>query len=493
MNNDYEKKNKEESTESAQNSGGHERRKNRFDGKQNKKQIRMGTGVVLSILAFVILYAIVNLSAISSVLATVISVMTPIIMGFAIAYLLNPILRFCETKIFARIENKKVIRLLSLVSTYTFALAVIGAITFFTVPRVLDEVLANLIPSFDSYIDSTTEYINGLITEYLNSHYIPNIDRNQLLSFVARFFSESGDIIQALGEYAVKYGTGLVIGVKNLVFAFFISIYVLASKERLGAFANKASSAFLSAKTKRSVYKYVKLSDHSFGDFIVRKLLGSLIVSVITFIFLAILDAPFGSTISTIVGVTNIVPIFGPILGGGASFFILFVVDPAKALIFLAFIITVKQIDAHIIRPRIFDTSKDISALSEIIAILIMGEMLGVLGMILAVPVFSVIIAVFGELTEDKLRKKNMPVNTAEYYPENSLIDPYEEHSFGQKISIGMGRIFSDIFGKVTKKGKKGNSTDAPEDSVSEKSEKNADLSAPTEGSEDTSANNKSE
>ena len=488
MNNDYENKDKENIKDPEDNEE-KDRRKVRNENRQVKKQIRMGTGVTLSILAFVILYAIVNLSEISSVAAAVISILTPVIIGFAIAYILSPILRFFETRVFKDIGNKKAIRALSLISTYVLALLVIGSAAFFVFPHVLEEVLVDLIPSFDIYIDTTTEYINGLITEYLNTHYVPNIDRTQLLNFVARFFSESGDVIQALGEYAVKYGTGLVIGVKNLVFAFFISIYVLVSKERLGAFANKVASAFLSGKSKRSVYKYVKLSDHSFGDFIVRKIIGSIIICIVTFIFLAMLDAPFHTTVSAIIGVTNIVPIFGPIVGALLSFFIIFIVDPIKALIFLAFIFVVKQIDSHLIRPRIFDTSTDISALSEIIAILIMGELFGVPGMILAVPVFSVIIAVISELTEDKLRRKNMPVNTAEYYPENSLTDPYEDKTLGQKISIGLGGIFSDIFGAVTGKNKKTQDAETSDNSTAESGDK-TDISTDAEVEKGSASDN---
>lgn len=481
MNNDYENKNQEKNKDTEQEKKGGEPRKVRGDDRQGKRQLRMGTGVVLCLLAFVVLYAVVNLSAINSVISAAITVLTPVIIGFAIAYILNPVLSFIEGKIFKGIESKKLKRALSLFSTYLLAFIIIAITVLFTVPRVVEDVLVRLIPSFDSYIDDTVASINGLITEYFNTHYVPNLNKNQLITAIARFFTESGDLVQAVGEYAIKYGAGLVVGIKNLVFAVFISIYVLASKEHLKAFADKAATAFLRSKTKKTVYKYVRLSNHSFGDFLVRKILGSLIVSVITLVFLAIIDAPFYATVSTIIGITNIVPLFGPIVGAALSFFIIFIVDPTKALIFLVFIFAVKQIDAHLIRPRLFDTTGDISALAEIIAILIMGDLFGVPGMVLAVPVFSVIIAVVNEITEDKLRKKNMPVNTAEYYPENSLEDSYGEveESLGDMLSEGAGGIFTELFdtatGKKSKRLKKKPSDEAADKDADKKTETTAE------------------
>ena len=171
---------------------------------------------------------------------------------------------------------------------------------------------------------------------------------------------------------------------------------------------------------------------------------------------------PFYLLVSTIVCVTNVIPVFGPFIGAIPSFFIILIVDPAKAFIFLALILIIQQLDGNVIGPKILGNSTGMSSLGVMISIIIMGDLFGVVGMILGVPIFAVALAIVNELSEDKLRKKNLPVNTAEYYPENSLVDPYAPHeTFTHRIfslaGKAFGRIFKIIFGKKDTKEQKEN------------------------------------
>ncbi|MBQ8849813.1 MAG: AI-2E family transporter [Clostridia bacterium] len=412
------------------------------------------TVAVICIALFVALYAIVNISGLSAAAGTVIEVLTPVIIGFGLAYLLNPILKFFEGRVFGKLKSKAFVRVISLLSTYIVAALFLVAVIFLMLPQLIESIIV-LVTSFDTYIDNTINLINGLIGKYLDTHNEIEVNREQLLSLISRFFTTSGDVFQAIGEYAVKYGTGLVVGVKNFVFAIFISIYVLIAKTNLKAQANKLSTAFLSAEGKERLYKYARLCNKTFGGFLVGKIIDSLIIGLITLVTLFFFDMPFYVLVSTIVCVTNVIPVFGPFIGAIPSFFIIFIVDPSKAFLFLLLIIIIQQIDGNIIGPKILGNSTGMSSLGVMVSIIIMGDLFGVIGMILGVPIFAVILAIINELAENRLRKKNLPVNTAEYYPADSLVDPYATHeTLSHKIFTLAGHLFGKLFKLIFKRSK---------------------------------------
>ena len=409
--------------------------------------------LIVALAAFVGLYAIVNLDSLSGFASGIISVLNPVIIGFGIAYLLNPILKFFERKIFKKVKSKKALRALSVVCTYLTAALVLVGIVFLIVPQVVESVMG-LVGSFDTYIDNTIHLINGLIETYLDTHNTPPIDRAQLLGFVTKLFTTSGNLFESIGAYVMKYGTGLVIGVKNIVFALFISVYVLLSKEGIKAQLVKLTTAFMKTEQKDMLYRYVKLCNKTFGNFFIGKIIDSLIIGVITLITLFFFNMPFYVLVSVIVGVTNVIPVFGPFIGAIPSFFIIFIVDPAKAFIFLIIILIIQQIDGNIIGPKILGNSTGLSSLGVMIAILVMGEWLGVIGMIIGVPIFAVILAIINEFAENKLRKKNLPVNTAEYY-NSGAVDHNEHHeSVYHKIFVFAGHVFGKLFNVVFKREK---------------------------------------
>ena len=465
MNEDYKKDDRAETTEEQKKTdvGG---------GKHNKKRRGIGGTViaVICLAAFVLLYAVVNVSSLSAAVSRVIEVLTPVILGVGLAYLLNPTMNFFERKVFKWVKHKKLLRGLSLVSTYAFALIFLVAVIFLIIPQLVESVVL-LVVSFDSYIDNTINLINGLIEEYLNTHSEIKINREQLLGFISKLFTTSGDFFQSVGEYVIKYGTGLVVGVKNFVFAVFISIYILISRENLKAQVDKLTTAFLRADARHKLYKYARLCNKTFAGFLVGKIIDSLIIGAITLVTLFCLDMPFYVLVSAIVCVTNVIPVFGPFIGAIPSFFIIFIVDPTQAFLFLLVIFIIQQIDGNIIGPKILGNSTGMSSLGVMVSIIIMGEWFGVIGMVLGVPIFAVVLAIVNELAENRLRKKNMPINTAEYYPADSLVDPYATHeTLSHRIFTFAGHLFGDLFRLIFKrKAKEENTAYEADDSENNK------------------------
>lgn len=427
--------------------------------KAPKKKHSSATVAIACAIIFISLYALVNIKTVSGLLSGILSVFAPIILGFAFAYMLNPILKLFEFKIFKKIKNKGVLRGLSLVMTYVVAILIVTAIIFLMVPQLIDSI-SDFVKKFDSYMETTASFINSFIADFLGSHDVPEtVNKEEVISFISRLFAESGNVFEAVGNYVLEYGTGLVVGIKNVILAIFISIYVLGSKERLKAQTNKLATAIMRPSGKRRFFKYLHLCNRTFSGFFVGKIIDSLIIGAITLVVLLIFNMPYAILVSTIVCITNVIPVFGPFIGAIPSFFIIFIVDPQKALIFLVLIFLIQQLDGNVIGPKILGDSTGLSSLGVIVSIIIMGEYFGVIGMIVGVPIFAVAVNLIKELIERKLRVKDLPTNTADYYESDSLVDPYGEHeTVAHKLFRNIGKLFSKIKNRKSKSDKESES-----------------------------------
>ena len=402
--------------------------------------------------AFLILYIIVNASVFGGVFSAVMSVLTPIILGGALAYMLNPILKLFEFKVFKKLKNKKLLRGLSLLLTYVVALLIVVAVLLLLIPQLIQSIM-DFAGKFDYYIDTTINALNDFIAKIMDNNGMNDVIRKEsIFDAISNLVSKSGDLFSGIMGYIVEYGMGLIIGIKNAVLAVFISIYILSSKERLSAQTKKLTTAIFSPKGRRRFYRYVRLCDRTFGGFFVGKIIDSLIIGVITAIVLLIFRMPYVLLISAIICITNIIPVFGPIIGAIPSFFIIFIVDPKKALLFLVLILLIQQLDGNVIGPKILGNSTNLSSLGVIISIIVMGEFFGVIGMIVGVPIFAVGVALIKEMIEHRLRKKELSTDTADYYARDSLVDPHESHeTYSQKLFKNMGASFGKLVSKFKK------------------------------------------
>ena len=231
-------------------------------------------------------------------------------------------------------------------------------------------------------------------------------------------------------------------------------MYILSAKERLKAQTVKVATAVFSPNKARRFFKYVNLCDRIFGGFFIGKIIDSMIIGTITLVALLIFRIPYAPLVSAIVGITNIIPVFGPFIGAIPSAFIIFMDSPQKALLFLVLILLIQQLDGNVIGPRILGNTTGISSLGVIISIIIMGEYCGVIGMLVGVPIFAVVISIVKEIVDNKLKSKNKPTDTAEYYSIDSLEDPHGVHKKHlAKMFEGIASLFTRIFRpKKTKK-----------------------------------------
>lgn len=409
--------------------------------KNSKKYV---TRILVCVIIFVSAFVIVNFSNVTGVFGAILSVLLPIILGAALAYFLNPILKLYEFKVFKKIKNKALLRGLSILMTYVTLFLILAGFIAILVPSLLDSV-STLVANADSHLNSTAQLVNNIAVKFTdNEKYATLLTGEKLKDLLMKALSA----LMPSNDDAWNIITGIGVGLKNTFLAFFISLYMLISKERLSAQFRKLSTAVLGANGRKRLYRYIRIIHRNFGGYFSGVLVDAIIIMLVSFVCFLIFNIPYAPLIAVIIGVTNIIPIFGPFLGAIPSFIIIFIQNPTKALIFAILILVIQQIDGNIIAPKVLGNSTNISSLGVIIAITVMGDYFGIVGMIIGVPIFAAAIAIGKEFIDYRLRMAEMPTDTAEYYTDDSLVDPHEIH---ETISHKLFRKITEFFRKLFK------------------------------------------
>jgi predicted PurR-regulated permease PerM len=213
-------------------------------------------------------------------------------------------------------------------------------------------------------------------------------------------------------------GTGVryvVTGVYNLVIGIIVSVYLLSNREAFIASAKRILYSILSVDTAKRFLNVLRFADRTFIGFINGKLLDSAIIGLICYIGCSILQMPYALLVSVMIGITNIIPFFGPLIGAVPSALIILMVDPVKCLVFVIFVILLQQLDGNIIGPKILGNSVGINGFWVMFSIIIGAGFFGFWGMVLGVPVFVVIYTIIKESVRRKLLRNDLPTDEASY------------------------------------------------------------------------------
>ena len=310
---------------------------------KNSRRSSFITITVYAVLWF-ILYIIANISVFKTLLSSVFSVLSPLVIGLAVALLCNPIMNAFDQRVLKKIPLKKLRRGLSIAVTYVIILLVIALFVFLIVPELTNSV-NELFSNFDNYItnvvSSVNKVLNNLFGNKENAPYREFLNPDEITEKLTSLLSGTGTLLETIYEYAQQYGGKFVTSLSNIVIGVFISFYLLLSKEKWCAHCNKFFRAFLSDDHFDTLNSAVKLTRRSFGSFVEGKIVDSLIIGVLTFIVLTIFRMPYTALISVVVGVTNVIPYFGPFIGAIPSAFIILIAEPGKTLPFLLIILII--------------------------------------------------------------------------------------------------------------------------------------------------------
>lgn len=350
-------------------------------------------------------------------------VLQPIIIGFIVAYLINPIMMFLENHLLKLIEprmkNKRKAK------KAARSVSVAGALIFFLliIFLLLDMVVPQLMQSIQNMIVNLPSEVNGLIKWIEQTLSADSETADKLSEGLLGITNWLEEFLQKqLLPQAKIYIASITSGVINMVMVLFnfiigliISIYLLMSKETFVGQGKKLIYTIFSPKMGNRVLHTMRMTNQMFGGFISGKILDSAIIGILCYIGLLILRMPYSLLVAVIVGVTNIIPFFGPYIGAVPSFILIVLADPWKGLYFLVFILVLQQIDGNIIGPKILGNSTGLSSFWVIFAILVGGGMFGFIGMLLGVPTFAVIYYLARELTAYILRRRKLPEDTSSY------------------------------------------------------------------------------
>ncbi|MEG0895602.1 MAG: AI-2E family transporter [Oscillospiraceae bacterium] len=375
--------------------------------------------VILATLASVTL--LYNFEKVKGWLSIIFKIIKPFVIGFALAYLLNPIMKYLEEKPLAYISNKKkkplkksTVRLISLLCTIIFAFTIVVGLFWLILPQVVVSV-KNIISNFETYTANLEAWMLGIVS-----------GSDTIASFVDEFLGNiNGGVVEFLKNLVPKLDAvisqvtsgliGAVVLLKDIFVGIIISIYVLISKERFSAQSKKVLYSIFSIKRTNNIINLTRHSNKVFGGFIVGKIIDSAIIGVICFIGMSIFKMPYALLISTIIGATNVIPFFGPFIGAIPSALLILMIEPLTCLYFCIFVLVLQQFDGNILGPKILGDSTGLSAFWVIFAILVSGQMFGFIGMLVGVPAFAVLYTLIVEYIENNLKKKNLPVSTDKY------------------------------------------------------------------------------
>lgn len=381
----------------------------------NNKYATIAIYAFLVICGSILLYlGISQMSTIKSSISDFMGTLQPFIIGGALAYLLNFILRFYEDYILSHEAFNKLKksgkRGIGLLLTYITASIITYLFIQFVLPQLMDSIIG-LVNNIPEYVNDVTKFTNDIVDNLnLQPEYI-NLITDKFGEAITYIITILSNLVPVIGNFVV----GATSSILNIIIGIIVSIYILIDKEKFMALGKKIVYALCSEEKAKFILRLATQSNMTFSRFIGGKILDSLIIGVLTFIILSIFKMPYILLISVIIGVTNIIPFFGPFIGGIPAAIIILFVSPIQALWFVIIIIVIQQIDGNIIGPKILGDSIGISAFWILFSLLVAAKFMGFVGMVVGVPLFAIFYSIIKEIIENKLSKKGLPVETEKY------------------------------------------------------------------------------
>ncbi|MDF2686687.1 MAG: family transporter [Clostridia bacterium] len=364
--------------------------------------------ILLITYCILLIVALVKIDTVLTFILYAFSLLTPLFIGIAIAFILNRPYSFIY-KLFCNLFNKSkdnlLIKIISIIFIYLSFFAIIGGIISFIIPQLTDST-RTLIENMDSYWNKLQEFVTDLSTQFN----ITNLDFTEIKNTVQQLLSNASSIFTDVFSRIFIFTTSVFSSVTNFILGLILSIYLLADKIKLKKQFIGIIKAYIPKKISDSILEIGSFTIEIFSNFITGQITEAFIIGILCFIGMNIFGFGYPLLISTLVGVTNLIPIAGPFIGAIPSAFILLMIDPFQALWFIIFITILQQLESNLIYPKVVGSSVGLPAIWVLISIIIGGGLFGVLGMLLAVPTVSVIYKLLKIETERRLKEKNISI-----------------------------------------------------------------------------------
>lgn len=387
--------------------------------RRNNHYFGWGLTAVCVVCAVLLIYDLVfRDSIVLAYLRQMASILAPILYGCAMAYLLAPIVKWFERSIFrhsGRNPPAKLVRGVSILLTWLVVFALLYGLLSVLLPELVESV-KQLAANAQGYYYTVYNWVLHLLE---NNPEFAARAREVINEYYTDALTWINDNLMPQVQLAVTALSGGVVGVlvffKNLFIGVMVSLYLLGAKESFSAAGCKLCYTLLPEDRAALFIRGVKTTDRIFSGFVRGKLLDSLIIGILCFFFSSLFEFPYAPLVSVVVGVTNIIPFFGPFLGAIPSTFLILLVSPRQALYFVIFVLALQQLDGNVIGPKILGNTTGLSSLWVIIAILVGGGFFGVAGMFFGVPVCACLNSLMNFFVEARLRKKGLSSDSGEY------------------------------------------------------------------------------
>ncbi|MDL2300099.1 AI-2E family transporter [Clostridiaceae bacterium OttesenSCG-928-D20] len=398
----------------------------------DKKYLYWGVTAFLVIASCLLFFWIlIRMPEIMAVIKKILGILSPFIWGMILAYLLNPLMNQLETRAFkplakrifekSKRKQKNIFtfsRGLSLATSILLAIMAVFILLWMILPQLYYSI-ESIVQNINNFMPRGIAWVEETLENYpMVEDFVINIMGNATTTFTDWIANSLMPQMSSAITVVTSGVWSLVSGIMDVLIGLIISCYIIYNKERFGAQIKMTLCSLIPTKTLKKILNGVSITNKAFTSFLSGKLLDSLIIALICYIGCSIMNIPYTVLVSVIIGITNIIPFFGPIIGGVPTTLIILMVSPVKGLIYAIFVILLQQFDGNILGPKILGGTTGMSGFWIMFAILVGGGMFGFVGMICGVPVFSIIYTAVRGIVFERLERKKMPIDSREYYPD---------------------------------------------------------------------------
>ncbi len=395
----------------------------RYRPDSKTKEILIGVALTGGALILFV-YVLNNISVVVGAVKYVIKGLASVILGAIFAYFLTIPSKWLETKVLPKIMPRaghKAKRATSIVLTLLMTLAVIAGLISIVLPHLISS-LGLLLGNLDAYAASIMQWIERL-AEFTHQDLGESIVIT-ITDSLEQLITDSLANLTSFLPAAFESAAGVVSSLFNVVFGVVISVYILASREKLTAQFKKLFTAILPKKAMERSSAIVHTMDDTFRSYLGGQLIDALLVGIECYVLSLVFNLPYAPLIAVIIGITNMIPILGPYIGGiPCGFIVLVAGSPLKLLIFVVMVLVVQQIDGNIVAPRIIGDRTGVPGIWVVVGVMVGSYFFGILGVLLAIPVISVLLSLVREFADRRLTDRGEPVSISAYYSE-PIVEP---------------------------------------------------------------------
>ena len=395
---------------------------------RDKPYFKWGTTALVVIIISILLVVIfTDIPGFFGVLKGFGAILSPLVAGVVFAFLLNPLVKFVDTRLCPVLEKKKqknpkaryspqkLSRAAGIVFALVIAVLLVYAFFSMLLPQLYESVMG-IVASAEDYYRSIETWANKLLQDNPEIQSYVEAALDEVYNFLRNWVSTSllSDMQKLLSTLTTSV-IAVVKSVANLLIGLVASIYMLWSKDLFQAQAKKLIVAVFRPSAADHLFYLGRETNKIFNGFVIGKIIDSAIIGILCYFGMLILKLPYPILVATVIGITNVIPFFGPIIGAVPCAFLILLVNPLQCFYFVIFVICLQQLDGNVIGPKILGSSIGINGFWVMFSIILGGGLFGFWGMLLGVPVFVVIYTALGRLVTKKLVKRDLPTDTDEY------------------------------------------------------------------------------